>query len=139
VAAVRAVKQFLTYVNGAPFQPAVAKALDLPEAFFAEQAADLERRRDLLVEGLRSAGFGVRIPAGTYFVVADPVPLGFGDGTELCRRLPELAGVVGVPVSAFCTPGGAAAEVTTALVRFTFCKSDAVLHEACDRLQALRG
>ncbi len=138
VAAVRAVKQFLTYVNGAPFQPAVAKALDLPGAFFTEQAGDLQRRRDLLSEGLRSAGFGVRTPAGTYFVVADPAPLGFDDGTELCRRLPELAGVVGVPVSAFCEPGGAAAGASAALVRFTFCKSDAVLLEACDRLQALR-
>ncbi|WP_437178892.1 pyridoxal phosphate-dependent aminotransferase [Kineococcus endophyticus] len=138
VAAVRAVKQFLTYVNGAPFQPAVARALDLPDAFFADQAADLQRRRDLLSEGLRSAGFGVRTPAGTYFVIADPTPLGFEDGTDLCRRLPELAGVVGVPVSAFCEPGGPAAEATAALVRFTFCKSDTVLLQACDRLQGLR-
>ncbi len=138
VAAVRTVKQFLTYVNAGPFQPAVAAALGLPDEFYAGLAADLQRRRDLLLEGLRSAGFAVAAPAGTYFVVADPRPLGFADGTDLCRRLPELAGVVGVPVAAFCTPGGVAAQAVEPLVRFTFCKSDAVLHEACDRLQALR-
>ncbi|WP_432523355.1 pyridoxal phosphate-dependent aminotransferase [Kineococcus sp. SYSU DK006] len=138
VAAVRTVKQFLTYVNAAPFQPAVAAALALPDVFYRGLAADLQRRRDLLVEGLRSAGFGVSVPAGTYFVVADPRPLGHDDGTDLCRRLPELAGVVGVPLSAFCEEGSPAAEAVRPLVRFTFCKSDAVLQEAVQRLQALR-
>lgn len=52
-AAVRAVKQFLTYVNGGPFQPAVARALALPDEFFAELAAGLQRKRDLLGQGLR--------------------------------------------------------------------------------------
>ena len=138
VAAVRTVKQFLTYVNAGPFQPAVARALALPDAFYAGLAADLGRRRDLLCDGLAAAGFGVSRPAGTYFVVADPRPLGFEDGTELCRRLPALAGVVGVPVSAFCEDGSPAAQAVRPLVRFTFCKSDAVLVEAVDRLAALR-
>ncbi|NYD24288.1 pyridoxal phosphate-dependent aminotransferase [Kineococcus aurantiacus] len=138
VAAVRTVKQFLTYVNAGPFQPAVASALALPDEFYTGLAADLQRRRDLLVEGLRAAGFAVAVPAGTYFAVADPRPLGFADGTDLCRRLPELAGVVGVPVSAFCDPGSAAAQACAPLVRFTFCKSDAVLHSAVERLQVLQ-
>ena len=37
---VRTVKQFLTYVNGAPFQPAVAVGLGLPDEFFAGAASD---------------------------------------------------------------------------------------------------
>ncbi|NAZ86766.1 pyridoxal phosphate-dependent aminotransferase [Kineococcus indalonis] len=138
VAAVRTVKQFLTYVNGAPFQPAVARALGLGDGFYRDLAADLQRRRDLLSAGLVSAGFAVGAPQGTYFVVADPRPLGFEDGTAFCRALPELAGVVGVPLSAFCGEDGPAAEAARPLVRFTFCKSDAVLLEACERLQALR-
>ncbi|WP_432494360.1 pyridoxal phosphate-dependent aminotransferase [Kineococcus gypseus] len=138
VSAARTVKQFLTYSGGAPFQPAVARALDLGDDFHRELAADLQRRRDLLREGLSAAGFATGTPEGTYFVVADPRPLGFEDGTELCRALPQLAGVVGVPVSAFCTPDGPAAAAARPLVRFTFCKSDAVLHEACERLRALR-
>ena len=61
VAAVRTVKQFLTYVNGAPFQPAVAFALsdEGVAAWVDELAASLARRRDLLSEGLRTAGFTV--------------------------------------------------------------------------------
>ncbi len=51
VAAVRAAKQFLTYVSGAPFQPAIATALGLPDAFYADLAGDLARKRDLLVDG----------------------------------------------------------------------------------------
>ena len=59
VAAVRAAKQFLTYVSGAPFQPALATALALPDSFYAELAGGLQRKRDLLSDGLRAAGFTV--------------------------------------------------------------------------------
>jgi N-succinyldiaminopimelate aminotransferase len=135
VSAILAVKQFLTYVNGAPFQPAIAAGLDLPDAVFAAIASDLQKSRDLLLGGLTAAGFAVSTPAAGYFVVADAAPLGFADGAELCRRLPELAGVVAVPVSAFCGPETAAA--TRSLVRFAFCKSEPVLVEAAARLAAL--
>jgi N-succinyldiaminopimelate aminotransferase len=94
-----------------------------------------------------AAGFEVVVPRGTYFVVADGAPLGFDDGVELCRRLPDLAGVVGVPVSAFCRAPGAPSDVpdgpTTARalasrVRFTFVKREDVLRDAVARLGALR-
>src|SRR5215203_53097 len=75
VAAVRAAKQFLTYVSGAPFQPAIATALGLPDAFYRDLADGLARKRDLLVAGLRTAGFTVFPTRGTYFVVTDVAPL----------------------------------------------------------------
>jgi N-succinyldiaminopimelate aminotransferase len=134
VAAVRAVKQFLTYVSGAPFQPAIAAALGLPDAFYRDLAADLARKRDLLVDGLRAAGFAVHPPRGTYFVVTDVAPLGFGDGAAFCWRLPELVGVAAVPVSVFC----ADPELGRTLVRFAFCKRDEVLTAAVERLAELR-
>lgn len=136
VTAVRTIKQFLTYTSGAPFQPAIAQALaddDAPRAL----AASLAFRRDLLVEGLEKAGFGVSVPQGTYFVVADGGPLGFPDGVDLCRRLPELAGVVAVPVSAFCTLGSPTAEALRSRIRFTFVKREEVLREASARLAGL--
>ncbi|MCU1433061.1 MAG: aminotransferase class [Actinotalea sp.] len=143
VEAVRTVKQYLTFVSGAPFQPAVAGAL-LDEdgstgAYVRGLAASLQARRDLLCEGLVAAGFEVAVPHGTYFVVADGVGLGFDDGAELCRRLPELAGVVGVPVSAFCREGSAVAAARRSEVRFTFVKREDVLVEAVRRLGALQG
>ncbi|MEU2199672.1 pyridoxal phosphate-dependent aminotransferase [Isoptericola sp. NPDC019482] len=140
VTAVRTVKQFLTYTSGAPFQPAIAQALaddDAPRAL----AASLASRRDLLCDGLTAAGFDVVVPEGTYFVVADGAHLlerlGAADGHELCRRLPELAGVVGVPVSAFCRAGSTTAQALASRVRFTFVKREDVLRDAVDRLHRL--
>ncbi len=134
VSAVRAVKQFLTYVNGGPFQPAVANALGLDDDFYLTLAGDLQRKRDLLSEGLRAAGLDVLTPKGTYFVVTDVAPLGYRDGVELCWRLPELIGVAAVPVAVFCDDPAAART----LVRFAFCKRHDVLAEAAERLAKLR-
>jgi len=134
VAAVRAAKQFLTYVNGAPFQPAIAEALHLPNSYFDDLRAALQGKRDVLMDGLSAAGFEVFRPSGTYFVVADSRSVGFEDGYQLCRELPQLCGVVAVPMSVFYdNPDGA-----RHLVRFAFCKRDGVLREAVVRLRRLR-
>ncbi|MEE6273938.1 aminotransferase class I/II-fold pyridoxal phosphate-dependent enzyme [Georgenia sp. MJ206] len=143
VTAVRTVKQFLTYVASGPFQHAVAAALTDEDGRTGEYvsglAATLQSRRDLLLGALDGAGFGTVRPAGTYFVVADAGPLGFPDAVDLCRRLPELAGVVGIPVTAFCAAGSPTAEALRSWVRFTFVKQDAVLDRAAGCLARLRG
>ncbi|MFH5821563.1 aminotransferase class I/II-fold pyridoxal phosphate-dependent enzyme [Georgenia sp. AZ-5] len=143
VTAIRTVKQFLTYVASGPFQHAVAVGL-LDEdgrtgAYVASLAASLQERRDLLAGALAEAGFAPVTPRGTYFVVADGAPLGYPDGVDLCRELPERAGVVGVPVSAFCTPGGPVAEELRSYVRFTYVKERATLERAAAGLARLRG
>ncbi|ADG73951.1 aminotransferase class I and II [Cellulomonas flavigena DSM 20109] len=138
VAAVRTVKQFLTYVSGAPFQPAVAHALTDPDAlaWVDGLVASLAERRDLLAAGLRDAGFDVVRPDGTYFVLADAAPLGAVDGAEFCRELPQRAGVVGVPVSAFTRAGSPTHDALRTWVRFTFVKRQDVLEDAVARLRA---
>jgi len=133
LAAVRTAQQFLTYVNGAPFQHAIVAGLALPDTWFHDFAADLGARRDLLIEGLRTAGFTVFPPRGTYFVTTDAAPLGATDGLAFCRELPQRCGVVAVPNSVFYDD----AEAGRTLVRFTFCKQRAVLAEAVDRLRTL--
>lgn len=135
VTAITAVKQFLTYVNGAPFQPAIAAGLRMPDSFFTEIAATLAAKRDLLSAGLESAGFGVFASHGSYFVVAEAAPLGYTDAVAFCRELPSLAGVVGVPISAFCGPG--MREEASSLVRFAFCKRVDVLERAAAQLARL--
>src|SRR5690606_36119711 len=65
---VTAVKQFLTYVSGAPFQPAVARALNEGDAWVAELRRGLQDKRDRLAEGLRAIGLEPVIPRGTYFM-----------------------------------------------------------------------
>jgi N-succinyldiaminopimelate aminotransferase len=133
VAAVRAAKQFLTFVGGAPFQPAVAHALRAELGWVDKHRAALQDKQQRLAGGLRVAGFGVRRCAGTYFVCADIRPLGYRDGLEFCRRLPERAGVVAVPVQAFVDDPAPWQH----LVRFAFCKRDEVLDEAVARLAAM--
>jgi len=136
LASILAVKQFLTFVNGAPFQPAIAVGLALPDAFFIGAAATLEHKRDLLSAGLVAAGLSVAKPQGGYFVVADAAPLGFTDAEEFCRVMPAVAGVVGIPVSAFVRPDNRAEYAS--LVRFAYCKRESVLEDAVARLGALR-
>jgi N-succinyldiaminopimelate aminotransferase len=133
VAAVTRVKQFLTYVNGGPFQPAVATALALPDSYYHEFASTLERKRDLLVQGLRAAGFHTNACEGTYFVTADIRPLGATDGVRFCLDLPQRCGVVAIPAQVFYAEPAHGAH----LIRFTFCKRDEVLHEAVTRLGRL--
>jgi N-succinyldiaminopimelate aminotransferase len=134
VRAVLMAKQFLTFVSGAPFQPAVAVGLRLPDAFFAESLDRLRGKRDRFCAGLREIGFEVFEPAGTYFVTADVRPLGWQDGVAFCRDLPHKAGVVAIPHQVFYDD----VEAGRPLVRFAFCKRDEVLVEALTRLQSLR-
>ncbi|HET9518050.1 MAG TPA: pyridoxal phosphate-dependent aminotransferase, partial [Actinoplanes sp.] len=96
VSAATRVKQFLTFVNAGPLQPAVAVALGLPDSYFTGFRDALQSRRDRLVSGLTDAGFGVLPSEGTYFVTADITPLGGTDGVDFCRTLPDRCGVVAV-------------------------------------------
>lgn len=136
VTAVTTVKQFLTYVNGAPFQPAIAAGLRLPGEFFERAAAELQAKRDILADGLRAAGFDLSLPHASYFIVADAAALGVPDAVEFCRQLPTRAGVVGIPITAFVHPDRH--EDYRSLVRFAFCKKRSVLSEAAARLASLR-
>ncbi|MCV7258411.1 pyridoxal phosphate-dependent aminotransferase [Mycobacterium shimoidei] len=136
IAGLRAAKQYLSYVGGAPLQPAVARALDTEEAWVAALRTSLQHRRDRLAAGLTDIGFEVHDSAGTYFLCADPRPLGYDDSTAFCAALPERVGVAAIPMSAFCDP--AAGELWNHLVRFTFAKRDDTLDEAIRRLAVLR-
>jgi N-succinyldiaminopimelate aminotransferase len=134
VAAVRAAKQFLTFVGGAPFQPAVAHALRHELDWVREMRDGLQNKRDRLARGLAEAGLDPLASEGTYFVCADVRPLGFTDGAELARALPEKIGVAAIPVQVFCDNP----ETMQHLVRFAFCKRDEVIDEGIERLHQLR-
>ena len=138
IAGVRAAKQFLTYVGGAPFQPAVAYALDSEDAWVASLRESFQAKRNRLAGALRDIGFDVLDSFGTYFLCADPRPLGYSDSTTFCAELPERAGVAAIPMSAFCDPDSPHIGDWNHLVRFAFCKRDDTMEEAIRRLQTLR-
>lgn len=131
VTAAKTAKQFLTYVNGAPFQPAMVVGLALPDSYFHELAATLQTARDHLVVGLRAAGFTAYEPEATYFTTVDIRPVDTtADGVAFCRSLPERCGVVAVPNEVFYVRP----EHGRHLVRFACCKRLDVIDEAVDRL-----
>ncbi|OMC31637.1 aminotransferase [Mycobacterium sp. GA-1841] len=135
IAGVRAAKQYLSYVGGGPFQPAVAHALDHEDGWVADLRESFRTKRDRLGNALADIGFEVHDSRGTYFLCADPRPLGYSDGTQFCAELPHKAGVAAIPMSAFCE---APADAWKHLVRFAFCKRDDTLEEAIRRLGVLR-
>ncbi|MBC6465520.1 pyridoxal phosphate-dependent aminotransferase [Actinomadura alba] len=134
VRAVQTVKQFMTYTSSAPYQRAVAYALGNELPWVEELRKSLEAKRDRLISGLETAGFTTFRPQGTYFVQADIRPLGFTDGFELARALPEKAGVVAIPSQVFYDD----AEAGRPFVRFAFCKREDVIDQAVERLARLR-
>ncbi|MGC8468747.1 MAG: aminotransferase [Acetobacteraceae bacterium] len=123
--------QNLVFASAPHLQRAVAFGLGLEDGYFAALGATLAAKCARLSRGLEAAGFSVLAPRGGYFVVADAARLAGGEGdAAFCRRLTAEAGVAAIPVSAF-QDGGPAGS----LVRFAFCKRDAVLDEACARLR----
>lgn len=132
ITAVLTVKQYLTYVNGSAFQPAIAVGLRMDDSYFTGAAAVLARKHEILGDGLRAAGFTVHAPQGGYFTVADATALGGADAAAFCRALPERAGVVAIPLTAFVSESNRHAY--SGLVRFAACKRVDVLEEAAVRL-----
>ncbi len=138
IAGVRAAKQYLSYVGGAPFQPAVAHALNTEDAWVDALCESFQARRDRLASALTDIGFDVFDSFGTYFLTVDPRPLGYHDSTTFCAELPEKVGVAAIPMSAFCDPAAAHAGEWNHLVRFAFCKREETLDEAIRRLRRLQ-
>lgn len=133
VAAVASVKQWLTYASGTPYQEGIARALGSVREWSAGLRATLTANRDLLGAGLAEAGLRpYRADAG-YFLQADIRPWGFTDGLRFCRELPERAGVVAIPTSAFQQ----GADAAPWLVRFSFCKRPESIRAAVERLAAV--
>ncbi|MER2563289.1 MAG: aminotransferase class I/II-fold pyridoxal phosphate-dependent enzyme [Myxococcaceae bacterium] len=136
VKATQKAHQWVTFAVAHPFQVAIAAALRLPDSYFTQFALEYRRRRDLLVDGLRTAGFQPLIPHGSYFVMAgtDGFRRSGEDDVAFCRRLIEEAGVAAIPPSVFFSPEHAPS--VHGLARFAFCKTDPVLTEGIARLGA---
>jgi N-succinyldiaminopimelate aminotransferase len=149
VAAVQAAHQFVTFAVSTPVQVGLARALRALDAGFSRAlVADYTRRRDHLLAALVDVGFAARPAEGSYFLLADFAALadrvprdergpgGEVDDRVFARWLTARVGVAVIPPSVFYA---ARPEAGRGLVRFAFCKRDATLNAAIERLSALRG
>lgn len=132
-AGLRAAHQFLTFTTPTPVQYGAVAALGTDDSELDRMRAGYLARRDLLATGLSEAGFEVYSPQGTYFMMAGHRRFGFPDDRTFCRHLAETARVVAIPPSVFYHRP----EDGSGLVRFAFCKDEATLREALDRLGVL--
>lgn len=133
----RRAHQWIPFVVATPLQVASAQILREAETngYYAELERLFRHKRDLLLAQLRETPFRALEPQGGYFVIADSSALGYKDDVALCNALPERAGVVAIPPSAFYSD--AHKQLAKHLVRFAFCKSDEAILEAGQRLKGL--
>ena len=132
--AIRKVHDFLTVGAAAPLQEAAVVGLGLSEDYHRQLAADYRKRRDVLLPALEQAGFSCFKPDGAYYIMTDISGFGFSDDTAFARHLIETVGVAAVPGSSFYhRPEDGAQKL-----RFTFCKREATLRDAAERLASLK-
>ncbi|WP_422448226.1 LL-diaminopimelate aminotransferase [Thermoanaerobacterium sp. DL9XJH110] len=107
-------------------QKAAVEALTGPQDSVDEMLSVFKRRRDLVVEALRSMGFDVETPKGTFYVWV-PVPRGF-TSASFAEMLIEKAGVV-------VSPGNAYGEYGEGYFRISLTTPDDRIEEALKRMK----
>jgi len=108
-------------------QIAALAAFECDEAL-AKHVERYERNREILLRGLKDAGFGELSSAGgAYYVYADVSGL-TDDSVALCARILETTGVACVPGVDFDRERG------RRFVRFSFCGSEETAREAAKAL-----
>src|SRR5438445_337946 len=112
-----------------PLQWGVARALEVPDDYYRNLAADYQKKRDILASALDAAGFRPSIPEGSYYMLAS-IPDEFEDDRAASQALLEEVRVASVPGSAFfVSPAG------RRMLRFCFAKDFDSLEEACKRIR----
>jgi aminotransferase len=132
--AFRQVHDFVSIGAAAPLQAAGAVAYRLPPAYYVRLASDYQARRDRFCGALREVGFDFEPPEGAYYLMAGIGPFGVTDDVAFARYLVREVGVATVPGSSFFQDK----ELGRSFIRFCFCKRDATLDTAAERLRALR-
>lgn len=135
-AGIRSAHQFLTFSVPTPLQFGAAVLLDDARDEIDQLGTHYTKTRRVLAEALSELGFGVRMPQGSYFIMADHRAvsdrLGLTTDVEMCTWLPEHAGVAAIPPSAFYDQP----EHGQDFIRFAFCKRMETIDHAIARLHA---
>ncbi len=122
----------LVYVCApAPLQMGVISGLEeLDESYYEAIIQEYQPRRDKFCASLQGAGFEPYIPQGAYYVLADINSVPGENSKEKTMEFLRKTGVAGVPGQAFYHDGEGGS-----LARFCFAKEDALIDEACRRIE----
>jgi len=115
-----------------PLQWGVARALEIGDDYYTNLASDYQKKRDLLAEALREAGFKPFPPQGAYYMLAE-IPDSFANDRDAANALLEEVRVASVPGSAFYV-----SDRGSRMLRFCFAKDFDSLEEGCRRIRAFR-
>ncbi|KAI0691637.1 PLP-dependent transferase [Earliella scabrosa] len=141
----------IVFCSNTPMQEAAAAGLEQARGrgFFAQQLAEYEERRRVLVSAFEELGLEYTWPEGSYFVLLDisrvrwpedypfpPTMEGRGRDFKASWFIANEIGVSSIPVSEFyCEEHVGIGEN---YARFAFCKDLETLRRAGERLQRLR-
>jgi aspartate/methionine/tyrosine aminotransferase len=131
---IRKVHDFLTVGAPAPLQTAAAVGFAFDAEYYNHFAAGYKARREFLCEALQDAGFTFSVPQGAYYVFANFSGLSDLDDVTFAKWMAQDVGVATVPGSSFY----ARKDDGRQYVRFAFCKKQATLEDAAERLAQLR-
>ena len=131
----RAVHDNLVVQAPTPLQKGAVSLLRQDRAFFDGIADGYRRKRDLLLGGLREAGFAASAPEGAYYLFADyrSVPaLSALSPTDAAMHLIKEVGVATVPGDNFYATGNEGDRY----LRFAFCRSLETIEAGLERLRS---
>ena len=112
-----------------PLQVGTAKGINtLSEDYYRSLCDNYSLKRDKICAVLNQIEITPFVPQGAYYVIANASSLP-GTGKKKAMHLLQKTGVATVPGNAFYAGSGG-----KDLLRFCFAKSDAELHEACEKL-----
>ena len=134
-ARLRAVHDNLVVQAPTPLQKGAVSLLRQERAFFDDIAEGYRVKRDLLVGGLREAGFALTPPEGAYYLFADyrgVASLAAMAPTDAAMHLIREVGVAAVPGDNFYATG----HEGDRYLRFAFCRSIETIEAGIERLRA---
>ena len=129
----RKVHQFVTFTSVSFLQYALADYMRECPQHANELSNFYQAKRDRFCELLAPSRFRFTPSAGTYFQLADYSALSDEDDMSFVARLTRKHGVAAIPLSPFF----ASPQPESRIIRFCFCKEDATLAAAAERLCAL--
>lgn len=123
----RLLKSNMDYGMFLPIQRAAIAALTQDQSCVKELCAMYQRRRDILVKGLREAGWYIEPCKSTMFLWAQ-IPSGYKNSEAFVVALLEETGM-------FITPGSAFGKQGEGFVRIALVNEEAILFKAIERVK----